>query len=124
VNTLVLEYSRSSLYGDQSGPLNRGRFFKNLLGGDMRKYQYQKHSLFLATNLGKINWGQKKWEDYVKNDFCPLMKLRQKLFFYYQMLKMKKTLKLMKRGDHISLSDYFKLRDMWLQIALRIYQPR
>jgi len=90
----------------------------------MRKYQYQKESLYLATNLGKINWGQRKWEDYVKDDFCPFTKLRARLFFLYQMLKMKKTLKLMKRGDHVSLSDYFKLRDMWLQIALRIYQPR
>jgi len=90
----------------------------------MRKYQYLRTSLYLATNLGKINWGQKKWEDYIKDDFCPFMKLRARLFFYYQMMKMRKTLKLMKCGDHISLGDYFKLRDMWLQIVLRIYHSR
>lgn len=89
----------------------------------MRKYQYLKTSLHFATNLGKINWGQKKWENYVKDDFCPFMKLRARVFFIYQMLKMKKKLKLMKRGDHVSLSDYFLLRDMWLQVVLRIYHP-
>lgn len=90
----------------------------------MRKYQYLKTSLYLANNLGKLNAAQKKIETEIKKGIFPVFSMRQKLCFYYWMFKMKAMLKRAKCGDHISLSDYFKLRDMWLQIFLRIYQPR
>jgi len=88
----------------------------------MRKYEYLKNSSFLDRNLKGMSWGQKRWEDYAKNEFCPFMKLREKLFFYYQMMKMKKTLRLMRRGDHISSNDYLKLKDLWSKVFLRTYR--
>lgn len=85
----------------------------------MRKYEHLKTSSLLDRNLKQMNRGQKRWEDYAKNDFCPFMKAREKLFFYYQMMKIKRTLKIAKRGDHVSLRDYSKLKDLWSKVLTR-----
>jgi len=85
----------------------------------MRKYEHLKISSLLDRNLKHMSRGQKRWEDYAKKEFCPFMKLREKLFFYYQMLKMKQVLKNAKRGDHVSSNDYLKLKDLWSKVFMR-----
>ena len=90
----------------------------------MRKYECFGISSFLDKNLKSMNRGQKRWENYAKNEFCPLSKLRGKLFFYYQMLRMNEVLRRAVKGSHISIKDYCKLVDLWLRVLFRIYQPR
>lgn len=106
-----------------NSPLNGDIVFKYYPLGKTRKYECLKTSLFLARNLGIINSAQNKIDVAIEEGVFPFFGVSQKLYFYRHMLHMKRTLKLAKRGDHISLKDYFKLRNMWLQILLRIYQP-
>jgi len=88
----------------------------------MRRYDCFSVASFLDGNLRKINKGQKRWEDYVENDFCPFSKLRQKLFFYYQMLRMNEVLRRAVKGGHVSIKDYCKLVGLWLRVLMRIYR--
>jgi len=89
----------------------------------MRKYEYLKTSLFLDRNLRSMDKGQRKWENYSKNDFCPLSKLRMKMFFYYQMVRMNEVLRRAIKGGHVSIGDYFLLTKLWLKVLFRIYRP-
>jgi len=88
----------------------------------MRRYDYFRVASFLDGNLRKINKGQKKWEDYIKNDSCLFSKLREKLFFYYQMMRMNEVLRRAIKGNHISIKDYCKLIDLWLRVLMRVYR--
>lgn len=90
----------------------------------MRDYDCFRISSFLDKNLKSMNKGQRQWESYAKNEFYPVQKLREKLFFYYQMVRMNEVLRRAIKGSHISIKDYCKLVDLWLRVLFRIYQPR
>ena len=90
----------------------------------MRKYEYLKTASFLDRNLRSMNKGQKEWEDYSKKEFCPLSKLKEKMFFYWQMARMNEVLRRAIKGGHVSLKDYCLLTRLWLRVLFRIYQPR
>ena len=89
----------------------------------MRDYDCFGISTFLDKNLKSMSRVQKKWENYVKDDFCPVSKLKGKLFFWYQMIRMNEVLRRAIKGSHISIKDYCKLVDLWLRVLFRIYRP-
>jgi len=88
----------------------------------MRKYEYLKTSSFLDKNLKSIDAAQRKIDAAIKEGVFPARGLKQRLFFIYYMLHMRRTLSLARRGGHVSLSDYFQLVEIWAKVFLRIYQ--
>jgi hypothetical protein len=88
----------------------------------MRNYDCFRMASFLDGNLRSIHRGQKRWEDCARNEFCPFSKLREKLFFYYQMLRMNEVLRRAVKGGHVSVKDYCKLVRLWLKVLVRKYR--
>jgi len=89
----------------------------------MRKYEYLKTSSFLDKNLKSIDAAQKKLDAAIKEGIFPARGLKQRLFFIYYMLHMRRTISLARKGDHVSIADYFQLVEIWAKIFFRIYQP-
>lgn len=88
----------------------------------MRKYDCFGTAFFLDGNLRKINSFQAKIDIAIREGVFRFHGLKQKLFFCYHMLHMKRTLELARKGEHISIKDYYKLVDLWLRIFLRTYR--
>lgn len=88
----------------------------------MRKYDCFGTASFLDGNLRKINSFQTKIDVAIQEGIFKFHGLRQRLSFYYHMMHMKKTIELARKGDHISLKDYYKLVDLWLKIFSRTYR--
>jgi len=89
----------------------------------MRKYEY-KESRNFAQILGMINALQVRRECVAKYFNKPLKLLKHKISFYGLMFKILWMLKKSEWTDFISLNDYIKLKQMWLGILKRTYEPR
>ena len=89
----------------------------------MRKYEY-KESRNFAQILGMVNALQIRRECAAKYFNKPLEHLKHKLCFYGLMLKILWMLKKSEWTDFISVKDYIKLKEMWLSILKRTYEPR
>lgn len=88
----------------------------------MRKYQY-KDSRRFARFLGKMHADMREGEIGAKFFHEPWWLIRDRLNFYWRMLKLRWLLERARRVDFHSESDYLELKIMWWDVFKRTYEP-
>lgn len=89
----------------------------------MKKYEYKESKNF-ARLLGMTHALQIRQECAARAFGRSVTLMKYKMRFYYWMLKLRWMLEKGKRTDFVSKNDYMKLKEMWLKILKRTYEPR